>query len=138
MTLEPLIVAELQSALPELKTVGSVAIMAGATDISPFIPAAFVIAGGATYGEASPEGGPVVEVQTWEVVLYVEHYKDPADVDTSNAEAGPLLDKVLATLHGRKFDQQHQAMTVVERPAPVYYQGFGEYPILFETRRVVT
>jgi len=138
LTLEPDIIARIKAEVPGLATVASVGFLAGAQDIAPYIPAAFVIPGGAQYETAGADGGPVTETQHWEVVLYVKHVKDPADLATTSSLAGPLLEGIVGALHGWRFDRRHHPMAIAARPDPVYYPGFGEFPLSFETRRVVT
>ena len=137
LDLEPQIIARLQAEVPGFSTIASVTYLAGAQDIAPYLPAAFVIPGGAQYEAAGPNGGPVTETQFWEVVVYVRHVKDAADVATTSSLAGPLLEGVVDALHGWRFDRYHHPMAIAERPDPVYYPGFGEFPLSFETRRVI-
>jgi hypothetical protein len=133
---EPLIIARIQARVPGLKTVASASILAGAQDIAPYCPAAFVLADAGAYGPAPSDARVQVESQRWQVVVCVANIRDPADVNTTAQQAGAYLGPVMAALIGWRADTQHVPFSIAERPAPYYEPGYGEFPIIIETRVV--
>jgi hypothetical protein len=134
---EPLIIARLKAQAPALKTVGSASLLAGAQDVAPYCPAAFVMPGAGDYGERHNQARIQAETQHWEVVVCVAHIRDPDDEDTTALAAGALLRDIVVALIGWKPSTDFRALTLVERPAPFYDVGYAEFPLIFETRLLV-
>jgi len=137
LTLEPQIIARLQAEVPGLNTVASRTFIASPEDLSPQLPAAYVQPGPAQYQDMSPDGSGI-ETEAWQVIVCVPFVKDPADVETASAQAGPLLQASAAALHGwAPEDGEYSLLQITGRPQPSYDEGFAQFPMTFSTTRAV-
>ena len=137
LTLEPQIVARLQAQVPALATVASRSWLAGAEDISPQLPAAYVQPGATQYLDLSDDGSGV-EIEAWQIVVCVPFLKDQADLVTAATLAGPLLQAIAAALHGWAPDgSEYSSLQILERGQPSYDEGFAQFPMTFRATRAV-
>jgi hypothetical protein len=134
---EPLIIARIKAMVPGLKTVASASILAGAQDIAPYCPAAFVLPMGGDVDSNAGRGIVQVERQRWQIVVVVSNIRDPLDVDTTAQQAGGYLLQVYQALCGWPPAADLDPMRYAGRPDPYYEVGYGEFPVLFETKAVL-
>lgn len=129
---EPLIIARLKAKTTGLATIASASVLAGAQDIAPYCPAAFVLPG---RGNPGSTAGAVraVEEQEWQIVVVVRNVRDPNDVNTTATIAGPFLLQIVQALIGWRPSADHRAMTYAGRGEPYYEPGYGEFPLFFTT-----
>ncbi|MEN8196871.1 MAG: hypothetical protein ABFS30_10225, partial [Pseudomonadota bacterium] len=53
-------------------------------------------------------------------------------------DAGPIMDSVLSALMGWKPSPVHGELQLQTPPAPIFSNGFGYFPIDFQTRMTIT
>lgn len=127
---EPLIIARIKAHVPGLRTVASASVLAGAVDIAPMCPAAFVLSDLAS-ARGTDVPGRAIEAQNWQVVICVASIRDPHDVNTTASVAGPFMLDAVKALAGWVPTPDHRAVVYQGRGAPYYEPGYGEFPLFF-------
>lgn len=136
---EPLIIQRIKDkAIAGVKTVASASILAGAQDVAQYVPAIFVLPDAGDYIPQVSDGQVQTETQHWQIIVVVKNIRDPLDVNTTAREAGGYMTELLQALVGWKPAQNLHAMAISARPAPFYQPGYGEFPIILNTRFVVS
>ncbi|MFH1493743.1 MAG: hypothetical protein ABIG70_02980 [Pseudomonadota bacterium] len=126
--IEPLILARIKALVPDLRTVASVSLLAGAADIAPYLPAAFVQP---MEGELkSSAAQSISERQTWLVTVCVENFRD-TETETTASKAGNHAHNIIAALNGWAPHGVGKLMQYEGRSAPYYEPGYGEFPLQF-------
>lgn len=140
---EALIIERLIAQVPELTTVGSFTLLAGAQDLTPYCPAAFVGPGSGEVLDDTPSGLDPIEGQTYTVLVCVSHIRDPDDVATTATVAGALAAKVIQSLSGwapgagSPGVPYKAALRYTGHDDPYYEPGWAEFPLNFRARAVL-
>lgn len=132
---EDAIIARLRAVLAATVTVGSAAAVAGRTDITDLLPAAFVAAGAASRSDSGDDGALIVETQTWNVVLCAAINRDVVTQSAQySAALGALGAQVISALSGWQPGESFKPLINTGREAPqIQPGGWIELPIAFET-----
>lgn len=127
--IEPLIIARIKAAVPELRTVDSVSLLASAGDIAQLLPAAFVqpMEGQATASIAAN----AMERQSWLITVCVSNFREAIGAATTASKAGEHVQKIIAALNGWAPHGVGKLMQYEGRSAPYYEPGYGEFPLQF-------
>jgi len=131
---EPLILARINAADTgdAFTTISSASVLANAGDITPLMPACLVMPG-AVEGEVRENfHGPFDETQLWQVSVIVPHIKDPDGSVTTASAAGTLIKMVIEALHQYRLSADFpRLLKYAGREAPIYEQGWAEFPLFF-------
>lgn len=126
---EPLIIARIKALVTGLRTVESVSVLAGAADLAPYLPAAFIQPMEGEIKSIAAKSG--MERQTWLVTICVANYRDPTGTQTTASKAGGFSHDVIAALNGWAPHGVGKLMEYEGRAAPYYEPGYGEFPLAF-------
>lgn len=136
--LEALILERLKAAsLPGVRKVGTAADIAAVAEAQQTTPAVYLIYGGYRPTQMREgSGGRVQELeQTWVAVVAVRNVRDMAGT-AAREDAGPIINAVLASLQGWKPTADFRELHLSDPPPPEFTEGFGYYPLAFQTRFV--
>jgi hypothetical protein len=125
---EPLIIARIKDAVPGLRTVSSVSLLASTADIAALLPAAFVQPMDGTV--KSSAAAHCMESQSWLVTVCVSNFRD-TDTETTASKAGEHARNIIAALNGWPPKGTGKLMQYEGRSAPYYEPGYGEFPLHF-------
>ena len=133
---EALIIARLRALVSVAGVkIGSAAAVAGRTDMSAFLPGAFVLPGAAQRVDFGDEGALILENQTWTVVCVAALNRDTAGLNAQySATLGGLAEQVLTALSGWLPAADFKPLIHTHRDAPQVQQGgWVELALSFET-----
>jgi len=140
LSAEGLIISRIQSAVPGLNFVGGSRSIKELTDRLIGTPAVIVVFAGDNIKEApgqSADNGTVqVITQRWHIELVINNHTDFVAGTGERAEAGAFLAQIISALAGWAPSTQHREMKRVQSPMPVYVDGYGYFPLTFQTELV--
>ncbi|MBK1710579.1 phage tail terminator protein [Marichromatium gracile] len=92
-----------------------------------------VVYDGGRVCESRPDGRAVRLEQRWRVVVGARNVARPRSGAPARAEAGALVDRVLAALLGWRPPSAARPLTLVELPEPAHQAGLQRIPLTFTT-----
>lgn len=129
---EPLILARVKEAAPELKTHGSASVLVVRDDILTLCDGVFLIPG---QTRVESQAGMAVAVdQDWQIVLAITAVTDLANPDTTAIKAGEYAGKIISALLGWKPGEEFAKMRFTGLGEPLYGDGYAEFPLFFSVK----
>lgn len=138
LSIEPLMIARIDTQIPGFKTVGNPSVLAGLRDIGPLLPAAIIMPGGGEPLIKAPDALPTQEDQEWDVVVIVGHQATETGNGITEAIAGAFMTDVFKALQGwNASPNQRKGFVYQGRQAPIYSIGYAEFPMTFAAQTVI-
>ncbi len=135
LSAEPLIIAQIQARVPELKAVLDAWELSEIEERSQITPAVHVLYGGDYPGETAGRAAVARIDQHWQLWVVVRVLKT---AKTARQNAGLLITKTIEALAGWQPDTNHGPMVLVPTGVePQYRVGFAYFPVRFSTEVVV-
>lgn len=125
--LEPLLKAQLRTALDARVHVLSAAELEGVAEATQPTPAVHVLYRGF---QVRAYGSSTMEIdQYWLTVVAVRNARDPVSAEAARTDAGPLAMAVIDALLGREFDDCGPLAPLQNPPAPGFSAGHLYLPL---------
>lgn len=136
LALEPLIVQRLEAKVPGIKAVLPAANLDGIVERSQVEPAIHVVYQGSRLpigdGFSADGGRDQMAFQRWLIVVVVRSVAGDQSGVATRTKAGPLVGDALEALQGFGGIAPFRPLRRVSEPAPLFRNGFGYFPNLFE------
>jgi hypothetical protein len=136
---EQLIIDRLVAQIADFKTIDNPSLIAGLTDIGPFLPACFVMPGMADIAAQQQNGTGVVEEQDWHLIVIVAHQAFKNDNKLTEDLAGALMQSCISALSGWLPESHNffRPFIYAGRAEPEYNLGYAEFPLTFKIKKMV-
>jgi hypothetical protein len=122
--------------LPDIKTVGSASLLVGARDMTPDLPAVFVLAGEGAPDQWGVDKTVVREAQRWQVSVCVNNPNTAGEL-TGEVIAGAYLARIIEILSGWSPPNSCRKMAYKGRAEALYQTGYVEIQADFELSAIL-
>lgn len=136
LALEPLLIERLSARVQDVKAVLSARDLAGITEGQQPTPAVHVVYDGYRVAQDTGNGGAKLR-QRWLVIVCVRNVRQENAAAAAREDADRAIDSVISALLGWEAPG-FGPLSLAEAPRPLLANGFGYFPVGFETALFVT
>jgi len=137
---EALLIRRIRDEVPGFKYVSNPSIVAGDVQIGPLLPFCLVVPGESDLALPKEQdwraSSPTIEAQRWEIITLLR-YQDSDQTDGMTEQiASVFMRQIFKAVHGflTKREAKNNGFIYMGRDAPVYQNGWCEFPMTFLAR----